>query len=155
MAAQRKLEAGIEDARNRQNERTDLFNVVQGRFYKVGSEIARLEQSIEHARELRERQEKDLEQAVQGAREIVEHIDKDETEIAQLELTLNELVPGLEQAQQSERASAESLEKAETALADWQREWDDYTAQTNAALQTAQHRADAGRADRVANAELH
>ena len=72
--------------------------MVQGRYYKVGGEIARLEQSIEHARELRERQENDLEQAVQGAREIAAHIDQDQTEIEQLELTLSELVPGLEQA---------------------------------------------------------
>jgi len=135
IAGQRKIEANIEDARSRQNERTDLFNVVQGRYYKVGSEIARLEQTIEHARELRERQEKDLEQAVQGAREIVEHIDKDESEIAQLELTLNELVPGLEQAQQTEKASAESLRLAEDALAEWQEQWDDYTQKFNAAQQ--------------------
>jgi chromosome segregation protein len=131
IAEQRKLEATIEDARSRQTERTDLFNVVQGRYYKVGSEIARLEQSIEHARELRERQEKDLEQAVVGAREIVEHIDKDETEIAQLELTLNELVPGLEQAQEREKASSESLHRAEAALAEWQEQWDEYTHRLN------------------------
>jgi chromosome segregation protein len=135
IAGQRKLEASIEDARSRQVERTDLFNVVQGRFYKVGSEIARLEQTIEHAKELRERQEKDLEQAVQGASEIVEHIDKDESEIAQLELTLNELVPGLEQAQQSEKASTESLEAAEAALAEWQEQWDEYTQKFNEAQQ--------------------
>ena len=135
LAGQRKLEAGIEDARSRQSERTDLFNVVQGRYYKVGSEIARLEQTIEHAKELRERQEKDLEQAIHGAREIVEHIDKDESEIAQLELTLNELVPGLKQAQQSEKASAESLQLAEDALAEWQEQWDEYTQKFNAAQQ--------------------
>jgi len=135
IAAQRRLEAGIEDARGRQSERSDLFNVVQGRFYKVGSEIARLEQSIEHARELRERQQKDLEQAILGAREIVELIDKDESEIAQLELTLNELVPGLEQAQQRERASAVSFEKAEAALADWQEQWDEFTEKSNLAQQ--------------------
>jgi chromosome segregation protein len=135
IAGQRKVEANIEDARSRQNERTDLFNVVQGRYYKVGSEIARLEQTIEHAKELRGRQEKDLEQAVQGAREIVEHIDKDESEIAQLELTLNELVPGLEQAQQTEKASAESLQLAEAAVAEWQEQWDDYTQKFNAAQQ--------------------
>ena len=117
IAGQRKLEAGIEDARMRQSERTDLFNEVQGRYYKVGSEIARLEQSIEHANELRERQEKDLEQAILGAKEIIEHIDKDESEIAQLELTLNELVPGLEQAEHAETASADSLQRAEAALA--------------------------------------
>ncbi|MDH3266761.1 MAG: chromosome segregation protein SMC, partial [Gammaproteobacteria bacterium] len=135
IAEQRKLEALVEDARDRQSERNDAFNQVQGRFYKVGSEIARLEQSIEHAHELRERQTKDIEQAIQGAREIRQHIDKDQSEIAQLELTLNELVPGLEQARQSEAASAESLLSAEEALAEWQRQWDGYTASANEAQQ--------------------
>lgn len=135
IAGQRKLEASIEDSRSRQSERTDLCNVVQGRYYKVGSEIARLEQTIEHARELRERQEKDLEQATQGAGEIRAHIDKDESEIAQLELTLNELVPGLERAQQSEEASAESLQLAEAALAEWQDQWDECTQKFNEAQQ--------------------
>ena len=135
IAEQRKLEARIEEARDTQSERNDAFNVVQGRFYKVGSEIARLEQSIEHAHELRERQAKDLEQAIHGAKEIREHIDKDESEIAQLELTLNELVPGLEQARQSEQASAESLQHAEDALAEWQQQWDGYTASLNEAQQ--------------------
>ena len=131
IASQRKQEASLEEARQQQSERTDAFNVVQGRFYKVGSEIARLEQSIEHAHELRERQTKDLEQARQGAAEILEHIDKDQTEIAQLELTLNELVPGLEQARQSEASSVDSLRDAEAALADWQEQWDDYSAKFN------------------------
>jgi chromosome segregation protein len=135
VAEQRKIEAGIEEARVQQSERSDAFNEVQGRFYKVGSEIARLEQSIEHAHELRERQSKDLEQAVQGAREIRGHIDKDQSEIAQLELTLNELVPGLEQARRSEKSSAESLQRGEEALADWQQQWDDFTASSNEAMQ--------------------
>jgi len=136
IAEQRKLEAQIEESRDRQGECGDAFNEVQGRFYKVGSEIARLEQSIEHAHELRERQSRDLEQAVSGAREIREHIDKDQTEIAQLELTLNELVPGLEQARQSEKSSTRSLTQAEEALADWQQQWDDCSARYNEAQQS-------------------
>jgi chromosome segregation protein len=135
IAKQRSLEATLEETRFRQSERTDEFNVVQGRYYKVGGEIARLEQTIEHARELRERQEQDLEQAIQGAREIGEHIDQDESEIAQLELTLSELVPGLEQARKSEQASAESLRRAEQALAEWQRLWDELAAKRNEAMQ--------------------
>ena len=135
IAKQRKQEANVEDARVRQSECSDVFNAVQGRFYKVGSEIARLEQSIEHAHELRERQTKDLEIARQGAAEILEHINKDTTEIAQLELTLNELIPGLEQARKSDSASTASLRQAETALADWQQQWDDYTFRFNEAQQ--------------------
>ena len=136
IAGQRKIEASIEDARVRQSERADEFNAVQGRFYKSGSEIARVEQTIEHAHELRERQEKDLEQAIKGAQEITDHINKDESDIAQLELTLSELVPGLEQARESEAHSRSSLERAEQALAEWQEKWDEYTRQSNDAQQT-------------------
>ncbi len=135
IAGQRTLEAKLEQVRTRQLERSDVFNAVQGRFYKVGSEIARLEQSIDHARELRERQEQDLQQAIQGAREIVEHIDEDQTEIEQLELTLSELAPGLEQARRRDKASAESLQHAESALIDWQRRWEAHTEAYNEALQ--------------------
>jgi chromosome segregation protein len=135
IASQRRLEATLEQTRVRQSERTDEFNEVQGRYYKVGGEIARLEQSIEHAHELRDRQEKDLEQAVLGAREIAEHIDQDETEIAQLDLTLSELVPGLEEARQQEQASAASLATAEAALAEWQQQWDELSLKRNEAMQ--------------------
>jgi len=135
IAKQRSLEASLEATRVLQTERTDEFNAVQGRYYKVGSEIARLEQSIEHARELRERQQKDLELAISGAKEIADHIDHDETEIEQLELTLSELVPGLEQARQSEQSSTASLQRAEDALAEWQKHWDEHSRQFNEAHQ--------------------
>lgn len=135
IAKQRSLEATLEETRVRQTERGDDFNAIQGRYYKVGSEIARLEQSIEHARELRERQQNDLALAVDGAKEIAAHIDQDESEIEQLELTLSELVPGLEQARRSESASTTSLASAEEALAEWQRQWDTHSGHHGAALQ--------------------
>lgn len=131
IAAQRKTEADIERMRVVQTERSDECSLVQGRFYKVGSEIARLEQAIDHAHELRARQQKDLEQAIEGAKEIASHINKDQSEIQQLESSLNELVPGLEQARERERQSIASLERAEKALADWQQRWDDYSLKVN------------------------
>lgn len=135
IAEQRSLEARMEKSRSEQAERSDAFSAVQARFYKAGSEIARLEQSIEHAHELRERQQEDLEQAVVGAREIADHINKDESEIAQLEMSLSELVPGLEQAREREQGSNDSLSKAESALADWQEQWDAFTSSSNDAQQ--------------------
>ena len=45
------------------------MNAVQGRYYQIGAEISRTEQSIQHARELRQRQRQDLEQAEQGVAE--------------------------------------------------------------------------------------
>ncbi len=136
IAEQRKNEAKIEETRVLQNDRSDAFNKVQARFYKSGSEIARIEQTIEHAHELRERQRSDFEQAVQGAAEIAAHINSDESAIAQLELTLNELVPGLEVARAQEQKSDASLERAQAALAEWQQRWDVYTEKANTAQQT-------------------
>lgn len=136
IAEQRNVEAKIEKSRSEHTERSDAFSAVQARFYKAGSEIARLEQSIEHAHELRERQQRDLEQAIVGAREIADHISKDQSEIAQLELSLSELVPGLEQARERERGSQASLASAEAALADWQEQWDEHTRQSNECQQT-------------------
>ncbi len=135
IAEQRRLEAQLEKSRAEQTERSDVFNEVQARYYKAGSEIARLEQAIEHAHELRERQQSDLQQAVQSAREIADHIDKDQSEIAQLEMTLSELVPGLEQARHQESTSQESLDRAESALADWQERWDSSSREHNDAEQ--------------------
>lgn len=135
IAEQRKIEAELEEARVQQTERSDEFNLVQGRYYKAGAEIARIEQTIEHAHELRERQQADLEQAISGAKEIADHINKDESEIAELELSLSELVPGLEQAKEQEAKSLASLRKAEQALAEWQEKWDEYTLKSNEAGQ--------------------
>ena len=128
IAKQRRIAADIEQLRVKQSETGDEFNAIQGRYYKTNSEIARLEQSIEHARDLRQRQQHDIEQSRRGACEIVEHINRDETEIAELESSLNELMPGLAQAKASEAASTASLERAEAALAAWQETWDQYAA---------------------------
>ncbi len=136
IADQRKNEAKIEEARVQQTDLTDAFNEVQGRYYKAGSEIARVEQTIEHAHELRERQQHDLEQAIQAAGEIAGHINKDESDIAQLELSLNQLVPGLEEARSQQSRSQSSLEQAEQAIAEWQARWDEYSSKANDAEQT-------------------
>lgn len=131
VAEQRQVEAKIEEARVQQSDAADEFNEIQGRYYRSGAEIARLEQAIEHSREIRERQKLDLEQAMQGAREIAEHINKDQRQIAQLDLSLSEIVPGLEQAREAERRSVESLRRAEQALDDWQKQWDEYALRSN------------------------
>ncbi|MEL6951645.1 MAG: chromosome segregation protein SMC [Pseudomonadota bacterium] len=124
IAEQRKVEASIEGARERLTETTDAFNAVQSNYYRIGAEIARLEQSIEHNRELQERQREDLDRADSGLADIVEHIDKDVSVLEQLQLTLDELAPDLESARRREQASSESLQKAESAMADWQERWE-------------------------------
>ncbi|HLW73774.1 MAG TPA: AAA family ATPase, partial [Gammaproteobacteria bacterium] len=76
IAEQRTIESDMEKARQRHDETIDAFNAVQGRFYEVGATIARAEQALQHARELRKRQQADLEQAESQWRELEGHIDR-------------------------------------------------------------------------------
>ena len=119
IAGQRSVEASIEKVRVDLAERNDSFNEVQGEYYRLGADIARLEQSIQHRQELRGRQEQDLAATRESLAEIVAHMDRDRGELNQLELVLDELGPGLEQAQLEQRASTEALKQAETAVEAW------------------------------------
>lgn len=138
IASQRKIEASIEERRDQHTESTDEFNEVQGRFYKLGAEIARLEQAIEYGRETRQRQREDLQQASQGAAEILAHIADDKSELEQLELSLSELAPGLEQARSRANKSGESLQASEKAMNEWRERWEAFKQEANEAEQTVQ-----------------
>jgi len=126
IAAQRATESGIEKTRESHAEQSDRFNEVQGAYYKVGAEIARLEQSIQHAQEMRERQAADLEQAVQGLGDIQAHIEKDQVQIVELENALKDLEPTFDRAQNSLRSSAIELEEARSAMQGWQQRSDEH-----------------------------
>ncbi len=127
VASQRGVETTIEKKRVELSERSDEFTVVQGEYYKVGAEIARLEQSIQHRKELGQRQRTDLASTEQHLEEIKAHIESDRTQIQEFERLLNALNPELEEAQRSRRASEEALEQAEAAVEDWRHEWQTVT----------------------------
>ncbi len=127
LAEQRQVEAGIETLRARHAEEIDAVNAVQGRYYKIGAEIARLEQTIQHGKELRQRQQNELAQAEHGLRDMHHHIERDELQLEDLTKVLGELGPGLERAQLAEAASADGLGAAEERMRAWQERWETFT----------------------------
>ncbi|MCK5662019.1 MAG: AAA family ATPase, partial [Thiotrichaceae bacterium] len=60
LAEQRSLENKIESQRSAHTQANEDFNKVQANFYQAGSEISRLEQTIQHQKELLERQKREL-----------------------------------------------------------------------------------------------
>ena len=129
IAAQRSLESRIERLRADLTERNEQFNAVQGSYYKVGAEIARLEQSIQHRKELKQRQSKDFETTDEHLQEISSHIADDITEIDEIDRLLQELNPGLEQARHRRQSSLEALRQAEEATERWREDWDRVTSE--------------------------
>src|SRR5690606_7559269 len=88
IAELRSIESAIESSREDFTEKSEALNAVQGRYYQIGAEISRTEQSIQHARELRQRQKQDLEQAEAGASEAHVNLTRDEAQISELRAEL-------------------------------------------------------------------
>ncbi|HJR69494.1 MAG TPA: chromosome segregation protein SMC [Gammaproteobacteria bacterium] len=124
VTAQRTAETTIEKLRVELADRNERFGVVQGSYYKVGAEIARLEQSLQHRKELIQRQGEDLRGTEQQVAEINAHIQSDQVELQELERVLGELGPGLEEAHAAQRSSQQALEQAERAMEQWRERWE-------------------------------
>src|SRR5690606_20643387 len=124
IARQREADEGAEQLRREVGERNEALNAVQGEYYRVGAEIARLEQSIKCRRGLMRRQRKDLETTEQQLEEIHAHVENDQLELEQLELALEELNPGLEEANLARAEAEEALQEAEAAMEDWRQRWE-------------------------------
>ncbi|MEZ5602247.1 MAG: AAA family ATPase, partial [Candidatus Competibacteraceae bacterium] len=72
LAEQRQLEAQLEIGRARRLELNDAFNDHQGRYYQAGAEISRLEQALQHQRELSQRREEEWDQVVAALAQVDE-----------------------------------------------------------------------------------
>lgn len=138
IAELRSIEASIEAAREDFTEKSEALNTVQGRYYQVGAEISRTEQSIQHGRELRQRQRQDLEQAERGANEASVHLTRDQAQIDELRRELEQLEPGLGAARERERASAAALAQAEESMQGWQERWEEFNRDSRAASEKTQ-----------------
>jgi chromosome segregation protein len=138
IAELRAVESSIESSREEFTEKSESLNGVQGRYYQIGAEISRAEQSIQHGRELRQRQKRELEQAEQGAAEATLHLTRDQAQIDDLRRELEQLEPGLTAARDRERMSMQELEQVEESMQDWQERWEDFNRESRAASEQTQ-----------------
>jgi len=138
LADQRAAEASIETQRTHQSIVSERVSSVQARYYEVGAEISRLEQTIQHTRELRERQRADLAKTRATLADLGAHIERDERQLAELAGEIARSTPELERAQSAEKACAEALESAERELASWQERWEQLNQALGAADRTTQ-----------------
>ncbi len=124
IAELRAAEADIERIRVDQGGKADTLNLTQARFYEASAEVARIEQNIGHARELRQRQRGDLEQAERQVSELHGVLQRDQLQLEALAEEMAALVPALETAHGEEADAAQVFERCEQALAAWQQSWD-------------------------------
>lgn len=123
LAEQRSLENKIESQREAHSEANNNFNKVQASFYQAGSEISRLEQTIQHQKELQERQQRELSQVDQELGAANAHAQEDQKQLDGAEQQLEMLEPTLEEQQIILEESNEQLHQSEQQLSTWQQAW--------------------------------
>lgn len=124
VAEQRNADASIERLRDGHHELSERFNQVQARFYSVGGDIARVEQSIQHGQQRLRQLQDDLKEAERARLETESHLGHDRTLLATLDEELQMLEPEHEGLAEAAEHSAAALEEAEAGLHGWQEQWD-------------------------------
>ncbi|HET8897913.1 MAG TPA: chromosome segregation protein SMC, partial [Rhodanobacteraceae bacterium] len=138
LAGQRHVEAAIEECREAHHGAGAHLNQVQGEVYRIGAEIARVEQQERHNRELKERLERAHGESSQAHEELGRQAAADRN---QLQTLRNELAAGEPQGEAlriAEESAQATLQDAESRLAEWQQQWQQHGEATAAAARAAE-----------------
>ena len=138
VAEQRATDAKIEKHLADNTELTDQLGEVQARFYSLGNDIARLEQSIEHHVERTGQLKQDLQETEEAWEQTREEMDVDLQRVIRLDEDLKQLEPQLEESRAGVETSSAELEEAEAAMQDWQQSWDEFSQRAEEPRQTAE-----------------
>ncbi len=124
LAEQRHLEARIESGREQHQQHVEAMNAVQAEVYRIGAELARVEQQIRHHHEMVERLQQAREEAERSWNELTAHIDADRAQKAELESAIAEGEPEAARLRETAERAAAALAEAERAHAAWQERWE-------------------------------
>lgn len=133
LAEQRQLEASIETERQVHAETSDHFNTIQGNYYQLGADIARIEEAIQFNQERVKQLEQDLTRVDQRRLETRQQLDMDEEQIRELSDDSSALLPRVEALSDSDVQAQAALADSESRVRAWQQTWDEFnsTAATN------------------------
>src|SRR5690606_38016283 len=138
VAEQRAADARIEKHLVDNTEFNDQLSEIQGRYYGLGSDIARIEQSIEHHLERVAQLRRDLTETQEGWGVTQRDLESDLNKVKTLQEELEVIAPKLEEAQALEEASGFALEEAEERMQRWQQEWDEFSQRAEEPRQIAE-----------------
>ena len=126
---QRRVEAEIVALRDQLIGSNDSLAAVQQRFYDEGTEISRIEESIQYQSERARTLADSLRQTDQERTETAASLGSDEALIRDLAEQLERLAPEQAALSDSEIASKDQLEMAEHHVAELQQRWDQFTSE--------------------------
>lgn len=138
VADQRELDALVEKHLSDNADFTDALGEVQARFYSLGNDIARIEQSIDHHIERVDQFKTDLAETEEAFSQTKEELDVDLKRITELDSDLRDITPELEEILTEEAISSETHQEAEQTLQEWQLHWDEFNQKAEEPRQIAE-----------------
>ena len=138
IADQRNADSEIEKQRAQHSELNDSFNQVQARYYGIGAEISRIEQTLQFNRDRQRQVQEDLQQTEQAWQEAQSHLTQDQALLADLDAELARTEPELDMAGAADEDTAAATLAAEEAMQQWQTAWDEFNQKANAPRQQSE-----------------
>ncbi len=137
IAEQREAEREIETGRVNREEAAEALGKAQAASYEVSGALARIEQQIQHQKEMSTRLQRARDEAQAALSEIARHIGNDESQLEVLQASVAEAEPRLEQLREEDGARQDALRDAEARLSDWQQRWEHHSRAQSEAVRAA------------------
>jgi len=138
IAEQREAERELETGRVSREDAAAKLNKAQAASYEVGGALARIEQQIQHQREMSSRLLKARDEAMNQLAEIGEHIGSDQSRLDVLLAAVADAEPRIEAMREDDEARQDALRDAENRLSDWQQRWDAHSREQSEAARAAE-----------------
>ncbi len=129
IAEQRDLEKNIERQRVQQHAQQSSLAEIQAEFYKLGSDIAKMEQELQHDQQLKQQLQTELTRLKSTLSTSEQALTSEERKINEIVESISSSERLLADAKQQEEKAAEVLVDVEQAMNQWQNAWDDFTYQ--------------------------
>ena len=137
----------IEGLRHAFSQATEALSLAQGHYYETGAAIGRLEQSIRHQQETKQRQQENLQRLEQTLAETLAHQQADQIQLQANQTQLADLLPSSVTVEKQLAAVEESLQDAEQNALALQTQWQ--TLQTALAQPTRQVHSETARIEQL------
>lgn len=131
-------EARLTQLRVQQAGQSDITQGIQERYYRVGVEVARLEQQLQHDVERRQQMQAELTQLETNWQETTQHLQEDQQQMEKLQHQIAELQQELTDATGIVQQAEIALQAGEHDTQAWQHRWDEYNQQVAQWEQKAQ-----------------
>ncbi|MCH8500574.1 MAG: AAA family ATPase [Aliidiomarina sp.] len=123
VAEQRGSERGQTELREQESDWKQKVDDIQQQFYRLNTETTRLEQQIQHGRNLNQQRQQQIEQQRRQLMQLAESLTADQHEYEQLSAEQEELGERLQLAAEQRQMAELGAEEAESELQAWQEQW--------------------------------